>query len=74
MTWEVRPNPRKLVRYGQEPETGDLIFPVRVRGLPAMSASPKEVAELLCRNWTASARSEFPLGLVHVEVAEPDRE
>jgi hypothetical protein len=34
-------------RYGQQAD-GSLVFPMRIRGLPAMPLSPREVAYKMC--------------------------
>lgn len=55
---------------GQDPANANLLFHVRVRGLPAMAMTPKEVAYRMCRGWTLLARADWgPLFEVVVEEA-----
>ncbi len=75
--WYARPNPRKLITYGQD-DNGHLIFAVRVTGLPAMPESSKVVAQRLCQLWEEAADKHFgtnradPLNYVHVTLEAPD--
>ena len=54
--------------WGQEPGTGDLLFVVRVKGLPAMSLSPLQAAKELAAMWCPALWQRFnPLCNVSVE-------
>lgn len=71
MTWFATPNPRKCIEYGQENGSGDLLFVVRVRGLPARPHPPKQEADYLCVLWTSAMRDDYG-PRVSVEVEPPD--
>jgi hypothetical protein len=53
--------------WGQD-KTGDFLFVVRVKGLPAMSRSPMEVSHELARLWCPPLCLRFPHSTVTVEV------
>lgn len=69
--WKEPPSPTKLIEYGQDYETSDLLFAVRVVGLGAKPHPPENEARRLIALFNAALKDTEPLACVRLE--EPDK-